>query len=83
MTAAPNPYAYLQPFAVWENAFTPAELDAIVAHGDGLKLDKAGVIYDPAQATDDSSHRIEAALVTRTVRVRLNHNRMLQLAASA
>ncbi len=33
--------------------------------------------------TDEGNHRVEAALVTRSVRVRLNHNRMLQLAASA
>jgi len=58
MSADRSPYAYQQPFAVWENAFTPAELDAIVALGDSLQLDKAGVIYDPAQATDDSSQRV-------------------------
>lgn len=58
MSANPNPYAYLQPFAVWENAFTPAELDTVVALGDSLKLDQAGVVYDPSQNTADGGQRV-------------------------
>src|SRR5690348_3336254 len=58
MAANPNPYAYLQPFAVWENAFTPAELDTVVALGDALPLQKAGVVYTPGQSEDDAGQRV-------------------------
>ena len=48
-----------QSFVVWENAFTPEELDAIEAIGDRLKLEEAVVGYsgeneqneDPARST--------------------------------
>ena len=33
--------------------------------------------------TDAEPHQVEAALVTRSVRVRLNHARLLQMAALA
>ena len=59
-----NPYAYLQPFAVWENAFTPEELDAIVTLGNGLKLEQAAVVYALGEGADDASQRI-----TRTARI--------------
>ena len=58
MAANPNPYAYLQPFAVWENVFTPAELDTVVALGDALPLQKAGVVYTPGQSEDDAGQRV-------------------------
>jgi PKHD-type hydroxylase len=55
-----DPYAYQQRFAVWENLFTPAELDAIVALGDGLPLDAAGIVYDRlnTQTVPDSNLRV-------------------------
>lgn len=48
-------------------------------------MDAAGhPIPDPVLVrTDVEPHQIEAALVTRTVRVRLNHARLLQMAALA
>jgi PKHD-type hydroxylase len=62
-----NPYAYLQPFAVWENAFTPAELDAVVAAGEALPLQQAGVVYTPGQADADTSQRVSrTAWMART-----------------
>ena len=54
MSANPNPYAYLQPFAVWENAFTPAELDTVVALGDSLTLNKGTVLSDGPEVTYDA-----------------------------
>lgn len=38
-----------QSFVVWENAFSPQELDALVAYGDRQRLEKAGVSYEPGQ----------------------------------
>jgi PKHD-type hydroxylase len=49
----PDPYAYLAPMVVSENAFTLAELDAIVAHGDGLKLEQASIAYGDGQVGGD------------------------------
>jgi PKHD-type hydroxylase len=67
MNANPNPYAYLQPFAVWENAFSPAELDTIVATGDALPLQKAGVVYTPGQSDNDAGQRVtRTAWMART-----------------
>ena len=34
----------LEPFTTWDGAFTPAELDAIVAYGDGLRQDDATLL---------------------------------------
>src|SRR5437868_1596328 len=62
----PDPFSYLQPFTVWENAFSPAELDAIVALGDHLKLEKASVTYtDGAAATNDPVRITRTAWMAR------------------
>lgn len=61
MQAGPNPYAYLQPFVAWEQAFTPTELDAIVAMGDALPLKNAAVVYEPGQAVENNALRISRA----------------------
>jgi len=47
-----------QSFVVWENAFSPQELDAIVAYGDRLRLEKASVIYEPGQGGGKDPVRI-------------------------
>lgn len=39
----------LGPFGIWENAFSPAELDAIERYGDSLRKDVANVGGDPAE----------------------------------
>lgn len=54
----PDPFSHLRPFSVWENAFTPAELDAIVAYGDRLRLEKATVVYDGDNSGADGPLRI-------------------------
>jgi PKHD-type hydroxylase len=46
-------FAHVAPFQVWENAFTPAELDAITAHGDGLALKKGTVLGEGPEITYD------------------------------
>jgi PKHD-type hydroxylase len=49
-------------FAAWEGAFTPDELDRIVALGDGLALDKA-VLLGGEETRDADTDRIR---ITRT-----------------
>jgi len=34
----------IEPFTTWDGAFTPAELDAIIAYGEGLARDEATVM---------------------------------------
>ena len=41
----------LEPFTTWDGAFMPAELDAIIAYGDALARDDAGIM-DVAGQTD-------------------------------
>jgi len=53
-----DPHAYLTPFVVWENAFTPQELDAIVTLGDRLRLEKAVLVYGEGGSTTDDPSRI-------------------------
>jgi PKHD-type hydroxylase len=58
MTPDHDPFAYLRPFAVWENAFTPAELDTIEALGDRLRLERASVTYEAGDAAGNDPQRI-------------------------
>ena len=51
--------------------------------GSGINLTDANVNNVPLLRTDAEPHQVEAALVTRSVRVRLNHARLLQMAALA
>ncbi|MBV9549781.1 MAG: 2OG-Fe(II) oxygenase [Alphaproteobacteria bacterium] len=48
-----DPYAYLAPLLVSENAFTPAELDVIVAHGEGLGLERSSIAYGDGHVGDN------------------------------
>jgi len=50
-------------FAAWEGAFTPEELDRIVAHGDGLALRKADLLGAADKTGTPEADRIR---VTRT-----------------
>jgi PKHD-type hydroxylase len=54
----PDPFSYLLPFAVWENAFTPTELDAIEAIGDRLPLEKATIAYTDGSAAENAPVRV-------------------------
>jgi PKHD-type hydroxylase len=54
----PDPFSYLQPFVAWDNAFTPAEMDAIIGVGDRLKLDKASVVYTAGDGSTEDPTRI-------------------------
>jgi PKHD-type hydroxylase len=54
----PDPFSHLRPFSVWENAFTPAELDAIIAHGDRLRLTDATVAYEAGNTGVDAPVRV-------------------------
>jgi PKHD-type hydroxylase len=53
-----DPFSYLQPFVAWDNAFAPAELDAIITLGDRLKLEKASVTYTAGDASTEDPTRI-------------------------
>ena len=50
---APDPYAYLAPLVVSENVFTPQELDAVIAHGETLGLEKSSISYGDGRVGDD------------------------------
>src|SRR6202012_3363457 len=52
--AMADPFAHVQPFQVWDNAFTAEEMDRIVAHGDRLALEKGTVLADGPQVTYDA-----------------------------
>jgi PKHD-type hydroxylase len=63
----PDPFSYLMPFASWDNAFTAAELDAIIAIGDRLKLEKASVTYTAGDgSTEDPTRITRTAWIGRT-----------------
>lgn len=46
----------IEPFTTWDGAFTPGELDAIVAYGDALRQAEA-TILDPAAASQNDNSR--------------------------
>lgn len=50
----PENFAHVAPFHVWENAFTPAELDAIEAYCDGLNPGRGTVKSDGEVLTYDA-----------------------------
>lgn len=49
-----DPFAHVQPFQVWDGAFTPEEMDRVVAYGDKLALEKGTVLSDGPQVTYDA-----------------------------
>jgi PKHD-type hydroxylase len=51
---APEAFPQVQPFHVWDNAFTPSELDSIEAHGDSLTLNKGTLLSDGPEVTYDA-----------------------------
>ena len=72
-----DPHAYLSPFVVWENAFTGAELDAIVALGDRLKLEKAVLVYgEGGSSTDDPGRITRTAWMGRAMETAWVYERM-------
>ena len=79
MQPAPNsPY---QSFVVWENAFTPMELDAIEIVGDGLKLERAGVGYeDKSGSTDDPLRATRIAWMARGPQTGWIYDRLQRIA---
>ena len=48
----------IEPYTTWDGAFTPQELDAIIAWGDGLK-------QDPATLLDNAAEQNRAVRSTR------------------
>lgn len=48
----------LEPFTTWDGAFTPAELDAIIAYGDALGQGEATILDSAAEETSFRSTRI-------------------------
>lgn len=72
-----DPHAYLTPFVVWENAFSPAELDAIVALGDQLRLEKATLVYgEGGGSTDDPGRITRTAWMGRATQTQWIYERM-------
>jgi PKHD-type hydroxylase len=73
-----SPY---QSFVVWENAFTPAELDAIEGVGDSLKLEKAGVGYeDKSGSADDPIRATDIAWMARGAQSGWIYDRLQRIA---
>jgi PKHD-type hydroxylase len=62
----PENFAHVAPFHVWENAFTPAELDSIEAYCDGLKPGRGTVKSDGAIMTYDEIRVAKTADITPT-----------------
>jgi len=59
-----NPFAHVEPYQVWENAFTPAELDAVEAYGDRLALGRGTVLSDGPEITYDALRIVQTAPMT-------------------
>ncbi len=75
-----DPYSQLRPFAVWEHAFTAPELDAIVALGDRLRLEKATITYQPGEDTDDPTRITRTAWLGRDAQTSWIYERMERIA---
>jgi PKHD-type hydroxylase len=73
-----DPYSHLRPYAVWADAFTPPELDAIVALGDGLRLQNATISdgYRPGSTLDDPLRITRTAWMARDARSSWIYERM-------
>jgi PKHD-type hydroxylase len=52
-----------QTFTAWADAFTPAELDALIAYGDRLAQDKASLVGVPV---DQQTEEFDKIRITRT-----------------
>jgi len=72
-----DPHAYLAPYIIWENAFTPQELDAIVAMGDSLRLEKATMVYaEGGSSTEDPGRITRTAWMGRATQTAWLYERM-------
>ena len=67
-----------QTFNAWTGAFTPAELDRIVAHGDGLATDKATLLTRPEDVSADTIRITQTAWVQPTPETQWLYDRLQQ-----
>ena len=66
--AVPDPFLHVQPFQVWENGFTPEELDAIEAYGDRLELSRSTILSDGPEIVYDALRITRTAAMAPTAR---------------
>ena len=70
-----------QSFIVWQDAFSPQELDVIVAYGDRLRLEKADVEYEAGQGPGGEPVRItRTAWIGRDAQTRWIYERLERIA---
>ena len=81
MNQTSEQYGSTLPFAAWEGAFTPAELDRIEAYGDSLTAAKAKVDGDAPQGKEDDASRISrTAWIARNPETDWFYDRMERIA---
>ena len=67
-----------QTFNAWTGAFTPAELDRIVAQGDGLATDKATLLTRPEDVSAETIRITQTAWVQPTPETQWLYDRLQQ-----
>jgi PKHD-type hydroxylase len=65
-----------QTFTAWADAFAPAELDRIEAHGDRLQQDKANLLSTPQGATAEQIRITQTARIQQTGETQWLYDRM-------
>ena len=65
-----------QTFTAWADAFTPAELDRIIAYGDQLQQDKANLLSTPEGATAEQIRITQTARIQQTGETQWLHDRL-------
>lgn len=75
-----DPHAYLTPFVAQPNAFTAQEVDAIVALGDQMRLEKASLVYHQGTSSDDPARITRTAWMGRAFETAWIYDKMERLA---
>ena len=76
----PDPYSHLRPYVVWENAFSAAEVDTIVALGDRQRLEKATIAYRTGETTENPTRITRTAWVAQVAETAWLYERMERIA---
>jgi PKHD-type hydroxylase len=71
-----DPFAHVQPFQVWENAFTPEELDRVTAYGDRQALTRGTVLSDGPEITYESLRIVREAILAPNAEIAWLYERM-------
>ena len=71
-----NSFAHVEPYQVWENAFTSAELDAVEVYGDRLALGRGTVLSEGPEITYDALRIVQTAPMTLTPEIAWLYERL-------